>query len=54
MPTTTNAMGKRMLDRYKAGTATREQLDAAYAKGWISDADYQAATATPEESTPAE
>jgi len=45
MATTTNALGARMLQRYAEGTATREQLDAAYAKGWISDADYQAATA---------
>ena len=39
-----------MLDRYAAGTATREQLDAAYARGWISDADY--ATATVETDVP--
>lgn len=44
--TTTNALGARMLQRYAEGTASREQLDAAYAKGWISDDDYNAATAT--------
>ena len=40
----TNALGARLLVRYTEGTATREQLDAAYAKGWISGDDYAAAT----------
>jgi hypothetical protein len=44
----TNSLGRRVLAMYAAGTATREQLDAAHARGWISDADYAAATAEPE------
>ena len=47
----TNALGARMIARYKEGTATREQLDTAYDRGWISDEDYEAATteSAPEE-----
>jgi hypothetical protein len=46
MATTTNALGARVLSMYAAGTATRAQLDQAYyQKGWISDSDYETATA---------
>lgn len=40
---TTNALGQRVLVMYADGRATRAQLDSAYSKGWISDADYAAA-----------
>lgn len=50
--TTTNPLGARMLVRYAAGTADRAQLDAAYKAGWISDADYAAATTPPPEPNP--
>lgn len=42
--TETNPVGERLLERFSEGDATREQVDAAHAKGWISDADYKAAT----------
>lgn len=45
----TNAAGRRVIQLYLMGIATREQLDTAYyEKGWISDADYQTAIAEPE------
>lgn len=44
----TNALGARVLVLYANGAATRAQLDAAYARGWISEADYTAATTEPE------
>lgn len=43
MPTTTNALGKRLIDRYKATppTATWAQIITAHSPaGWISDRDY--------------
>ena len=52
MATTTNSLGRRVLAMYAAGTASREQLDAAYARGWISDDDYAAATAPAPEPAP--
>ena len=48
MPGTTNPLGKRTIELFKAGTASREQLDTAYTKGWISDDDYNDAIAPPE------
>lgn len=45
MSDTTNALGARYLQRYANGEIDRELLDAAHQKGWISDADYAAATA---------
>lgn len=34
------ALGQRLLDRYAAGTATLEQLQAALARDWITQAEY--------------
>lgn len=52
-PETTTAAGRRVLELYATGRATRAQLDNAYeAKGWISEADYAAATAEPAEDEP--
>ena len=45
MPETTNPLGKRTIQLFTDGIATREQLDTAYGKGWISDDDYNAAVA---------
>lgn len=50
----TNALGARVLGLYAEGRATRAQLDAAYARGWISEADYNAAIAPAEEPAPEE
>lgn len=47
MPLTTNALGKRLLDRYKAEppAATWSQVVTAHAPaGWISDRDFGLAT----------
>ena len=44
-PATTTVLGARVLALFKDGTATLAQLDAAFAKGWISQADYDAAIA---------
>ena len=44
-PETTTPLGARMIQRYLMGTATKTQLDSAYAAGWISTADYEAALA---------
>ena len=50
----TTALGARVLVLYAEGRATRAQLDAAYASGWISDEDYAAAIAPAEEPAPEE
>lgn len=34
------AMGQRIIDRYKAGEATIEHLDAALARTWINQDEY--------------
>lgn len=44
---TTNSLGRRALERYALGQIDRATLDAYYAKGWISDEDYTAATEPP-------
>lgn len=47
MPTSTNVLGKRLLDRYKADppTASWSQIVTAHAPaGWISDRDFGLAT----------
>ena len=43
-PAQSTVLGVRVILLYLTGAATRAQLDAAYAKGWISDADYVATT----------
>lgn len=44
------ALGQRLLDGYALGTFTAEQLQAAVAKGWISQAEYDQAVASPPQS----
>lgn len=39
------ALGQRVLDGFAAGVFTRAQLDAALAKGWITQAEHDAAVA---------
>ena len=51
-PATTTPLGARVLKMYADGIATRDNLDTAYSKGWISDADYEAATSSPAEPEP--
>ena len=43
-PANSSLLGLRVILLYITGAATRAQLDAAFAKGWISVADYYAAT----------
>lgn len=43
-PANSTLLGLRVILLYITGTATSVQLDAAFAKGWISVADYYAAT----------
>ncbi|MGK0740445.1 hypothetical protein ACSHWG_00950 [Leucobacter sp. Z1108] len=40
-------LGARLLARYAEGTATVEQLQAALARGWISQDEYDTATTDP-------
>lgn len=48
MAGTTSLIGQRTIDLYHEGVATREQLDKAHTKGWVSDDDYNAAIPDPE------
>lgn len=48
-PAQTTVLGARVIALYVVGLATRPQLDSAYAKGWISTADYLEVTSEPEE-----
>lgn len=41
------ALGQRYLDRYVAGTATIEQLQSCLTKAWITQDEYDTATAPP-------
>ena len=43
-PANSSVLGVRVILLYITGAATRQQLDAAFNKGWISIADYVATT----------